>query len=1030
MISEPVPSPDRERLLDDVIAGYLESEERGQPIDRHKLLALYPDLADELAAFFADQDRFGSLVSPLLDTGSRNSLRATSAQVDRLVGVQPPSAGQRFGDYELLGEVARGGMGVVFKARQISLNRVVALKMILAGQLATSDEVQRFRLEAAAAAQLDHPHIVPIYEVGECGGQHYFSMKLIEGGNFTTAGRSTPLAARKQREIAQLLATVARAVHYAHQRGILHRDLKPANILLDVQGEPHVTDFGLARRMESEASLTQSGAIVGTPSYMAPEQASGQKGLTTAADVYSLGAILYELLTGKPPFRAETPLQTLLLVREQEPTRPRSLIPEVDRDLETICLKCLAKEPQKRFGSAEALAEDLERWINGEPIQARRAGRLERGWRWCKRQPLFAATLGLLLVVFLGGFGLVGWQWQRAEANFEEGQKHLQTAEDQKTLAEKREGEAEKERQRAQQEKTRAEELRQLAEQRFVQAHAVVKEFGFKLSENQLRRIPGMEPFRKRILQDVIKYYRELIKQKEDPKLRLDAADAYHCLGSIIASIGLRVEAWKEYEQGLRLYEELLRGTPRDQKLRRERGLLLLHMGQLKRDVGAWAEAVDLMGRSRNALEELCRDYPENATHRSEMLAVAMNLANLHLERGHLKEAENFFKQTQEVRERLVKQDPKSLTFRGELAVFYYDYANIQSQLGRRAEAIRYLKMAHDINNKLAEENKSEPKIWRALALDLRAWGSEEGLAGAAAAGQKKLEKAQEILERLIKQSNKNLVQYLVDLAEVHRTLGYVHIKLKDKVKAAASHQEAIKLMEQAVKRQPDQTEHLAVLAHCCHDLGAMYNNEGQWDKALLLLERARNLRERLVKLEVDSVAYRRDLAATAHSTGVVLWNMGRKEEAFTRLEEASQQFREALEAAPPYLRTRRALDKHYTTLAKLQQVTRKLDEAVATLQERARLWPNNAGELFMVARDVALTAEYAGKGKANLNAEEQEQRNRCAAAAVELLHQAVAAGFKDGKRLQKDVAFNVLRSREDFQAIMIGLPAGGSPPK
>jgi serine/threonine-protein kinase len=287
--------------------------------------------------------------------------------------------------------------------------------MILAGHLASPADVQRFRIEAEAAASLDHPNVVPIYEVGEHQGQHYFSMKFVEGGNL--AQQIATLIPRP-RQAAELLVKVARAVHYAHQRGILHRDLKPANILVDGRGEPHVTDFGVARRTGGEHAGTLSGAVVGTPAYMAPEQARAEKGLSVAADVWSLGAVLYELLTGRPPFQGETPFDTLLQVLEKEPTPPRALEQGVDRDLETVALSCLAKEPARRYPSAEALAEDLERWLRGEPISARRVSRLGRAARWCRRNPALAGLSAAVVALVLSLAGVHYYNLSaRAEAD-------------------------------------------------------------------------------------------------------------------------------------------------------------------------------------------------------------------------------------------------------------------------------------------------------------------------------------------------------------------------------------------------------------------------------------------------------------------------------------------------------------------------------------------------------------------------------------------------------------------------------------
>jgi serine/threonine protein kinase len=317
-----------------------------------------------------------------------------------------PATLHYFGDYEIQAELGRGGMGVVYRACQVSLNRPVALKLIRAGLLAGDDERRRFQNEAEAVARLDHPGIVPIYEVGEHNGQRYFSMKLVPGGNLAdrlAAYRNDPTAA------AVLLARAAEAVHHAHLRGILHRDLKPANILVDHGGQPHITDFGLAKRVEADAEMTASGAMLGTPPYMAPEQALGKRGaITTATDVYGLGSVLYALLTGRAPFVGDSVVDTLTRVMEQPPAPPRKFNAKVPRDLEIICLKCLEKEPARRYPSALKLAEDLQRYSRNEPIEARPASSLERFNKWTRRNPVaagFVTVVTTLLVLVLVAVG-------------------------------------------------------------------------------------------------------------------------------------------------------------------------------------------------------------------------------------------------------------------------------------------------------------------------------------------------------------------------------------------------------------------------------------------------------------------------------------------------------------------------------------------------------------------------------------------------------------------------------------------------
>src|SRR5438034_3126510 len=306
------------------------------------------------------------------------------------------------GDYELLEEIGRGAQGVVFRARQKSLNRIVALKVICLGRWASRAHLKRFRREAEAAASLDHPCIVPIYEVDERDGSCYFSMKFVEGGQLDEVTRRQPMPIRRAVE---LIAKVARTVHYAHEHGLRHRDIKPGNILLDEKGEPHLTDFGLARLVESESSVTHTLDILGTPSYMAPEQAVGNNAaISSLTDVYGIGAVLYQLLTGHPPFAGGATYETIRLLLDTEPWQPRLLNPKIDRDLSTICLKCLEKDPQRRYPSALALAEDLERWLKHEPIRARRTGVFTHARKWVRRNPSIAAMTATLLAlaVYLG----------------------------------------------------------------------------------------------------------------------------------------------------------------------------------------------------------------------------------------------------------------------------------------------------------------------------------------------------------------------------------------------------------------------------------------------------------------------------------------------------------------------------------------------------------------------------------------------------------------------------------------------------
>jgi eukaryotic-like serine/threonine-protein kinase len=384
-------SPDREERLNEIIAAYLETMDAGENPHREKWLARYPEFADDLGNFFAAQDQFAPL-RPQRD----------------------PSRTRIFyvGDYELLEELGRGGMGVVHKARQVSLNRTVAVKLILDSRLVSEADIRRFHNEAEAAANLQHPNIVAVYEVGVHEGQHYDSMAYVEGKTLAALIREGPLPAA---QAARYIREIAGAVHYAHQQGTRHRDLKPSNILIDLEDQPHITDFGLAKRVSDDSSLTTSGAVLGTPSYISPEQAqSKQEDIGPLTDVYALGATLYAALAGRPPFQSASVMDTFQQVIHTPPVSPRALNPAVPVDLETICLKCLEKEPGRRYGSAQEVADDLQRYLDGKPVLARPVGRMERATKWIRRNKGLSAGLAAAVMALL--FGTVVATWQAVEA--------------------------------------------------------------------------------------------------------------------------------------------------------------------------------------------------------------------------------------------------------------------------------------------------------------------------------------------------------------------------------------------------------------------------------------------------------------------------------------------------------------------------------------------------------------------------------------------------------------------------------------
>ena len=415
--SDPDPGSHEDALS--ALEAYLEQLHGGMSPDRHRWVEQNPQLARLLDCLDALDELAVSATLPVaagadLDWPPQPDTFQYEGEITGVSG--------DFGKYELLEEIGRGGMGVVYRARQRDLDRTVGLKMILANHLASREQILRFYAEARAAGGLRHPNIIAIYEVGQVHGQHYFTMEYVAGVSLAQQLQRSPMDAESA---ARCLSKIAEAVEYLHRHGIVHRDLKPSNILLDESGEPRLTDFGLAKIFSAEGGLTRTDTILGTPSYMAPEQAACRHDqVGHRSDIYSLGTILYEMLTGRPPFREESPLDTLVQVLEGEPSAPRQLVPTIPAELETICLRCLEKDPERRYSSAANLAQDLERYLKGEPIEAQPPGLYQLLKRWMRREPALAsrmAVLGTYLAVeqiWYFGYGIVDFShWTRMSTN-------------------------------------------------------------------------------------------------------------------------------------------------------------------------------------------------------------------------------------------------------------------------------------------------------------------------------------------------------------------------------------------------------------------------------------------------------------------------------------------------------------------------------------------------------------------------------------------------------------------------------------
>lgn len=536
-----------------------------------------------------------------------------------------PQTTKIFGDYEILETIAKGGMGVVYKARQRKLNRIVALKMILAGQFADEGDIERFYVEAEAAAQLRHPNIVGIFEVGECEGQHYFSMEYIEGRSLGDLVREHPL---EPRDAARFVKTISEAMHYAHEKGVLHRDLKPSNVLVDNNDEPLITDFGLAKRTEEQSMRTAAGSILGTPSYMPPEQASGKLDLISErSDVYSIGAILYELNTGKPPFGAPNPWETIKQVISDEPVSPRLLNNSVPVDLETICLKCLQKDQARRYHSAQDLADELERFLAGEPILARPIGIVERVVRWCYRNPWPTVAMGVMLL------GVVG-----TSVGLREALKAKSAAKASEKTAIDERGKAEVAQKAAEASEVKAVLAKDQAEKGRDQLMEAINELFTAWGDVTLLNTPGLEEVRAKLLATAKDLYERMGDELgADPKVQEGLGEAYFRLGRLMFYLDSYVDAQEALEAGVAVQRSLHAELPDDDDRLHALGETLNQLGKVLELSAKSANADVAEVRDRLATaearydeaialrEELVNRHPENPEYKRQLLNSRMN---------------------------------------------------------------------------------------------------------------------------------------------------------------------------------------------------------------------------------------------------------------------------------------------------------------------------------------------------------------------------------------------------------------------
>ncbi len=763
-----------------------------------------------------DQGASQSAAENRYDTVAPNPTEDTLASYRRFQGY-PEIPG-----FEVIDELGRGGMGVVYRARQTAANRIVALKVVRNELLQSmpmdtrSATLERFRTEAQAAAQLQHDNLVSVYEIGEVPTSsidqlplRYYAMRYVQGRSLIDILRDGPL---ENKRAARYLEPVARALHMAHREGILHRDIKPHNILIEqATDRPLLTDFGLAKFVEGHDGLTHAGEVMGTPAYMSPEQAKDAARVTSLADLYSLGATLYHLLTGRPPFHAATFAETMRQIMDVEPVAPRQLNNAIDRDLETICLKCLQKEASRRYADCNSLAEDLHRYLSGHPIIARPVGSVERSWRWCKRNPISAGLSGLAILLALATvLSIVIGYRQTTEA-----------------LA--------------------------ISESRLERALVVVDELFTRVSEEELLNEPGMQPLRKDLLEKALKHYTYFLTESGGKdNIRDEVANAHFRVGVISQAVGDIQAAEIELMAAIEIQQSLVERESSDWKHAKSLADSLNSLGGVLNSLRRYDESITMFERASAIREQLAATQPENPELSRLAANSRMNLGLAEMERGQYAQGTTAMLAAQQARQTLLNAHPDAVNVRRDLAMGWYLLGKTETTQKQPAAAREYLQKAVDEFRKLLVFNPRSMNNRYYLGVALRFLGGVLAESNQIPEAIDAFRAANEAINSLAA-NNPDVVAYQSELAVLSMNLGTIYSDSDDLTSALIAWQQARAATELVLARDPKNPDLMGDMAAILGALGDLNRRSGNFSDAHLQLSQANTFLRELLEQDASN---------------------------------------------------------------------------------------------------------------------------------------------------------------------------------